>query len=140
MKAQRIIRMQMMLIGLGAAMLLASPARAQQDMDPTGFDVNPGTPKVERQVAKRAAAQSVAPAKEANAEGVIPEALWSGQATKQEADFSRMILVDAAMVMILIAGVVSIVLYAMAATKRERRLDPILQDSPYGPVSGATTH
>ena len=139
MKAQRIVRMQVMLMGLGAAMLLASSARAQQDMDPTAFDVNPGTPKVERQVAQRTA-QSAAPAKEANTEGVIPAALWSGQATKQEADFSRLIVVDASMVLILMAGIASIVLYAMAATKRERRLEPILQDSPYGPVSGATTH
>ena len=139
MKAQRIVRMQLMLMGLGVAMLLASSARAQQDMDPTAFDVNPGTPKVERQVAQQTA-QSAAPAKEANTEGVIPAALWSGQATKQEADFSRLIVVDASMVLILMAGIASIVLYAMAATKRERRLEPILQDSPYGPVSGATTH
>ena len=140
MKAQRIVRMQLMLMGLGAAMLLASSARAQQDMDPTAFDVNPGTPKVERQVAQQTAQSSVAAAKESNPEGVIPAALWSGQATKQEADFSRLIVVDASMVLILMAGIASIVLYAMAATKRERRLEPILQDSPYGPVSGATTH
>ncbi len=142
MKLHKIVRMQVMLMGLGAALLLASSAYAQQDMDPTDFPMNPGTPKVERHVVRRAAL-NVDPASGMKADAAIaPAALWSGQSTQQESDLDRMIVVDATMVVILVAGIGAIVLYAMAATKRERRLQPILQDTPYGPVpvSGATTH
>jgi hypothetical protein len=142
MRLQRIVRMQAMLIGLGAALFLASSAYAQQDMDPTDFPVNPGTPKMERHVDLRAA-QSVAPAVGADkmqAESVASVGLWSNQSTREEADFNRAIAIDAVVIMIMMAGVVAIVLYAMAATKRERYLEPVLQDTRYGPVSGATTH
>jgi hypothetical protein len=139
MKLHTTVRMQMMLMGIGAALLLASSAYAQQDMDPTDFPINPGTPKVERHMAQRTA-QNVAPANRVETEAVAPAALWSVESTQQESDFTRMIAVDATMVVILMAGIGAIVLYAMAATKRERRLQPILQDPRYGPVSGATTH
>jgi hypothetical protein len=135
MKIQKMVRGQLMLMGLGAALVLASSARAQQDMDPTYFDINPGTPKVERK------AQHVAAARKVNTETATPAALWSNQNTRQEADFSRLIIVDASMVLILMAGLASIVLYAMAATRRERQQ---LQFSPasasYGPARGVTTH
>ena len=139
MRMHKTVRMQMMLMGLGAALLLASSAYAQQDMDPTDFPVNPGTQQVERHVALRTA-QNVEPAYRLNTEAVAPAGLWSGQSTRQESDFTRMIAVDATMAVILMAGIGAIVLYAKAATKRERHLQPILPDSPYGPVSGATTH
>ena len=139
MKLHKIVRMRMMLIGLGAALLLASSAYAQQDMDPTDFPVNPGTPKVERHVAQRTA-RNLEPANGVEMAAFLPGGLGSDQSTQQESDFMRMILVDATMAVILMAGIGAIVLYAKAATKRERRLQPILPDSPYGPVSGATTH
>ena len=53
MKFQNKIRMQMIMVGLGAALLMAGSARAQQDMDPTYFDVNPGTPAASKVVAVR---------------------------------------------------------------------------------------
>jgi hypothetical protein len=139
MKLHKIVRMQAMLMGLGAALLLASSAYAQQDMDPTDFPVNPGTPKVERHAVLRAA-RNVEPANGVATASFLPGVLGSGQSTQQESDFTRMIVVDATMAVILMAGIGAIVLYAKAATKRERRLRPILQDRQYSPVSGATTH
>jgi len=139
MKLQKIVRMQMMLMGLGAALLLASSAYAQQDMDPTDFPVNPGTPKVERHAVQRTV-RNVEPANAVETAAFLPGALESDQNTQQETDFTRLIVVDATMVVILMAGIGAIVLFAKAATKRERRLQPILQDTRYGPVSGATTH
>ena len=47
MKLHNIVRTQLMLMGLGAALLFAGSACAQQDMDPTDFPINSGTPKVE---------------------------------------------------------------------------------------------
>jgi hypothetical protein len=117
MKIQKMVRGQLMLMGLGAALLLASSARAQQDMDPTYFDINPGTPKVERN-----AAQNVTAASNVNTEAAAPAPLWSNQSTHEEAVFSRLIIVDASMVLILMAGLASIVLYVMAATRRVRQL------------------
>ena len=51
MEFRKVIRMQVLLMGLGASLLLAISARAQQDMDPAAFDVNPGTPHVAKVVA-----------------------------------------------------------------------------------------
>jgi hypothetical protein len=139
MKLQKIVRTQVVLIGLGAALLLASSAYAQQDMDPTDFPTNPGTVKVERHALQQTA-QAIAPAKQAHAERIVPAALFTGPSTQEESDFSRLVIVDAGMIVILMVGVAAIVLYAKAATKRERRLQPILPDGPYSSVSGATTH
>ncbi len=138
MKLHKIVRMQMMLIGLGAALLLASSAYAQQDMDPTDFPVNPSTPKVEL-VAQRTA-QNLELASGVETAAFLPAALGSDQSTQQESGFTRMNSVDLTMVGILIIGIGAIVLYARSATKRQRHLQPVLPDSPYGPVSGATTH
>src|SRR5690348_8683131 len=55
MELQKKIRMQMMMVGLGAALLMAGSARAQQDMDPTYFDINPGTPAVTKAAVVRVA-------------------------------------------------------------------------------------
>jgi hypothetical protein len=137
MKFRKVIRMQVMLMGLGAALLLASSAHAQQDMDPTAFDVNPGTPHVAK-VAAGHVAQSSAVANKTDAAASASQSLWSGQGTKQEADLARLTIVDGTMVLILMAGVGLIVLYAMAATKRERRLEMSPQSGSYSSASGAT--
>ena len=135
MKIQKMVRGQLMLMGLGAALVLASSARAQQDMDPTPFDINPGTPEAAQQVA-----QHVAAASKVNTEAAAPTFLWSNQDARQEADFSRLNTVDASVVLILMAGVASIVLYAVAATRRERQLQFSPANASYGPARGVTTH
>jgi hypothetical protein len=94
MKFQNMVRMQVMLMGLGAALLLASSAHAQQDMDPTDFPVNPGTPQ---SVKVNVARTMPAAAKEASYEAMVPVSLWSNQDTKQEADLNRMAIVDGTM-------------------------------------------
>jgi len=42
MKFQKMIRVQLMLVGLGAGLLLAKPVYAQQDTDPTLFEAASG--------------------------------------------------------------------------------------------------
>lgn len=137
MEFRKMVRTQVMLMGLGAALLLASSAQAQQDMDPTAFDVNPGTPHVDKSAVRTA--QSLPAAKKAYSEAGVPATLWSGQ-DKQEADLARLTIVDATMVVIMMAGIGLIVLYAMAATRRERRLQISPQTAPYTPASRATAH
>jgi hypothetical protein len=49
-----------------------------------------------------------------------------------------MAIVDAGVALILFGGVVAIVLYARAATRRERMIRVSRMNSPYSPVSAAT--
>jgi len=56
MKLQSIVRASMIVMGLGVALLLASPMRAQQEINPDTFDINPGTPKAELVAAAPASA------------------------------------------------------------------------------------
>ncbi len=136
MKFQNKIRMQMMMLGLGAALLMAGSARAQQDMDPTYFDVNPGTPAVSKAVAVRAAQGLQAARENASAESTL--ALANRSDVTLEAGVTRMAIVDAGVALILLTGIVSIVIYAMAATRRERALRVSPMTAPYTPVSAAT--
>jgi hypothetical protein len=138
MKMRKMIRLQM-LLGLGATLLLAGSARAQQEVDPTSFDVNPGTPVAEQAMVP-VAQPIIQTANDTPRESLVSTALWSRQATHQETDMARMTLVGALLVVILIAGTALIVVYAKLATRRQRHMEPILSDSPYGPASGATTH
>ena len=136
MELQKKIRMQMVMVGLGAALLLAGSARAQQDMDPTYFDVNPGTPAVSKAAAIRVAQSSPAVNENGSTQGALTLAV-SKEATL-EAGVARMAIVDAGVVLVLLGGIFSIVLYAMAATRRERNLGVSRVNAPYRPVSAAT--
>jgi hypothetical protein len=138
MKMQTLVRMHM-LMGLGAALFLASSVRAQQDVDPTTFDINPGTAKLEQATAPRPVLK-VEAAKSVASESMISAALWSKRATKQETGLPRFSVVDTLVVLILVAGAGLIVAYAKIATRRERHLQPVLRDTSYGPASSATTH
>jgi hypothetical protein len=139
MKFRRVIRIQLVLMALGAVLLVASPAHAQQDMAPTDFDVNPGVPHIDAKAVAQTARVSAA-SKPADSEASIPASLWSGQASQEETDLARLTVVDAAMIAIMLGGVGLIVLYAMAATRRERRLETSLGTGPYPRASGATAH
>jgi hypothetical protein len=138
MEFRKMIRMQIMLLGLGATLLLASAANAQQDMDPTFFQITPGTPHVDKSAVRTA--QIPAVPKKVNSDAVVPASLWSGQETKQEADLARLTIMDGLMVVIMMAGIGLIVLYAMAATRRERRLQISPESASYTPASSATAH
>jgi hypothetical protein len=136
MKFQTKIRTQMLMVGLGAALLMAGSARAQQDIDPTYFDINPGTPAVSEVVVAQAAQSLPRATENGSAQNALM--LASSKDATLEAGVARMAIVDTGVALILFGGVIAIVLYAKAATRRER-LDKVSQvNPPYAPVSPAT--
>ena len=133
MKFQTKIRMQLIMVGLGAALLMAGSARAQQDMDPTYFDVSPGAPTVRQDIVVRTAQNTPAAVENVQGQSVVA----SGDSTL-ESGMTRIAVVDASIAVILFGGVLAIGLYAMAATRRERGLQVSPRSAPYAPVSAAT--
>ena len=134
MKIQKRLRLQI-LIGLGAALLMAGSVRAQQDIDPTFFDVNPGGPTVNEEAVMRAALHEQT--KIENAAARDSAVVASGDSTLESA-MTRMAIVDAGVALVLFGGIISIVLYAMAATRRELFPQVQRRNAPYTPVSAAT--
>ena len=136
MKLQNGIRMQVIMVGLGAALLMAGTARAQQDMDPTYFDVNPGTPAAGKVVVVRTAQNSPAAKENASAESTL--ALANRSDVTLETSVTRIAVVDSGIVLILLAGVVMIARYAVAAARGARVPRISKMTRPYTPVSAAT--
>jgi hypothetical protein len=136
MKFQNKIRMQMVMLGLGAALLMAGSARAQQDMDPTYFDVKPGTPAVSKAVVVRTAQNLQAAKENVSAESTL--ALANRSDVTLETSVTRIAVVDSGVALILLAGVVLIARYAVAAARGARvpRISKVTR--PYTPVSAAT--
>lgn len=62
MKFNRIVRMQMMVMGAAAALFLANAAHAQQEVDPAFFDSTAGVAMADAGSAAQAASPSYAPA------------------------------------------------------------------------------
>lgn len=139
MKVQKMVRMQMMLVGLGAALALGGSAYAQQEVTPTTFDVNPGIPQAVSSTAA-GVAQSAVPAKETKVEPTVSASLWGSANTKQEADLVRLLVIDTMMVVIMMIGIGLIVLYAKAATRRERHLKIYPESATYTSAPGAAAH
>jgi hypothetical protein len=117
MKIQRAFQTRALLAGLGTALLLAIPARAQQDMDPTCFDVKPGTPHADHRAPVRTAAHSTAAVEKMQSQSAAD--LPAFKDATLEANLVRVTVADFAALAILFGGVILIVLYAMAATRRE---------------------
>src|SRR5579864_418701 len=114
MKIQKVFRLQaIFLAGLGAALLLAVPVRAQQDMDPTYFDVKPAAPRTEHRAIVRTAARS-AVTEEKKMQSQSAADLPAFKDSTLEANLVRVTVADFAAVMILCGGVILIALYAMA--------------------------
>jgi hypothetical protein len=137
MKLQNIVRVPMMVMGLGVALLLASPVRAQQDIDPDTFDINPGTPAAE---VVAAAPVSAAPVLALDASQSVPVS----QAVISGADWNGMFAaplnaVDVTMILILAIGTGLVAIYTVAATRRQRRFSATRNAVPTS-TSGATTH
>lgn len=136
MKMQTLVGMQM-LMGLGAALLLASSGHAQQTMEPA----SPYSAAPADQTEKVAKVPVI---KSNGSENVVATALGSAQATREESDLARAMVADVIMLAILMAGIAAIAMYAMAATRRNRLLEPVLRDRlqqvSYSPASGATPH
>jgi len=135
MELQKKIRMQAMMLGLGAALLMAGSARAQQEMDPTYFDINPGTPAVSQAAPVRLA---TAPAGKADGQAQSALTLATSKEDTLEAGVMRMAIVDTGIALILVGGILSIVAYALLATRRERSRRPSRANVSYYPVSAAT--
>lgn len=83
MKFQKMIRMQLLMAGFGAMLLLPGFARAQQDVDPTIFDVNPTA--LERNTAAPVqTAQNVAPVAVAAERPAASNAIDAAQVTSAD--------------------------------------------------------
>lgn len=136
MKFQNRIRMQMLMVGLGAALLMAGSARAQQDMNPTFFGVNPGTPAVSKAVVAQAGHRSQAAKENRSAEGTL--ALANRSDVTLETGVTRIAIVDSGIVLILLAGVILIARYAVAAARGARVPRVSKMTSRYTPASAAT--
>jgi len=136
MKIQNAIRMQVIMVGLGAALLMAGTARAQQDMDPTYFDVKPGTPAAGKVAVVRTAQNLQAAKENASAESTL--ALANRSDVTLETSVTRIAVVDSGIVLILLAGVVLIARYAVAAARGARVPRISRMTRPYTPVSAAT--
>src|SRR5260370_40725936 len=137
MKIQKAFRTRAMLLaGLGAALLIATPARAQQDMDPTYFDINPGAPRAEHLTHVRTAVNAAAIGEKKMQSQSVSDLPAFKDATL-EANLVRVTVAAVASLAILFGGVILIALYATAATRRERRVQALL-DGPYSPTPGAT--
>src|SRR5260221_2772761 len=106
MKSQKRIRIQMVLVGLGAALLMAGSARAQQDMDPTYFDIKPGTPAVQKAAVVRSA-QSYIPARTGGKDAASALAGASGEDADLETGVTRVGVIDVGIALILFCGIVS---------------------------------
>jgi len=134
MKMQTLVRMQM-LMGLGAALLFASSVRAQQTMDPASSNSVTSGPSEKRAM--------VPVIENDGSESVISTAVGGRSATPQETELARAMVADLIMLAILMAGITAIAMYALAATRRNRLLEPVLRDRLqrvfYSPASGATT-
>jgi hypothetical protein len=116
MKSPSKFRMSMMAIGFGAAILLAAPARAQQEVDPTYFDITPGTPAIKAAPVRTAQEVPAAVQKSGNAESAL--AIATGKDATLEAGLTRVLVLDIALALIFVGGFASIVAYALLATKR----------------------
>jgi hypothetical protein len=133
MNFQRIVRVPMIVMGLGVALLLAGPVRAQQEIGPDTFDVNPGTPKAELVAAAPVAAPNAIQNSGVTQASIMPASNWDGSFA------ASLNAVDVTMVVILALGTGLVALYTVAATRRQRRRAYPVRSYVYAQNSGATT-
>jgi hypothetical protein len=138
MKPQGILRTSMIVVGLGVASLLATPVRAQTEIAPDSFDINPGTPKAEIVHVAEASAAPVGTANARQENTVAQAAVVSG--SNWDGMFAAPLnAVDVTMILILAVGTGFVAVYTVAATRRQRRFSPAQGNLPAS-TSGATTH
>ena len=113
MKFQKIICVPGVLLALGAALLLASSARAQQEVEPTTFEIVPGEPANEQPAAGRAVHGSDA-AKEAKAVAAPQAATQGRKEPATEATIWQVTASDIAGLLVLTTGMGVVVLCAIA--------------------------
>jgi hypothetical protein len=130
MKFQKMIRIQMMLMGLGAGLLLARPVCAQQDTDPTLFDDSSNTFAMDQ---TQNATTSAEAAKVAATDSAAPLAT-------QEMNAARLTSVDTSAVVLLMIAIGSIVVLGMAEAVRGSRRRTWRERTPGSFPTGATAH
>jgi len=138
-KFQKTIRVQMALLGLGAALVLGSPVRAQQDMDPTYFEINPGVSQDQRASATQTA-QSLAGVGAPRVEAAAPVEMQKDGDAAQIADTAQLTQVDSVTMLVLIACSGFIVLYGVTETRRERQRKISPASASFVPSTPATAH
>ena len=132
MKFQKMIRVQMMLVGLGAGLLLARPVRAQQEVDPTFFEAASGASQLDQAAAVNAAL-SLKATKSAAADSAAP-------LVAQEVNAAQLTSVDAKTIVVLMVGIGSIVLLGMADAVRGNRRRTWRESTPSAFPTGATAN
>ena len=129
MKFQKMIRVQMMLVGLGAGLLLARPVRAQQEVNPTLFEAAQPATQLDQAAAVNAAPSLEAAAADSAAPIVVGEV-----------GASQLTPFDANVIIVLMIGIGSIVLLGMAETVRGSRRRTWREEAPSGFPAGATAN
>lgn len=128
MNYRNFIRVQLALVAFGVALVLASPVRAQQETDPTTFDVNPRTPQLV--VASAQTQAAVIPS--GNVQLAAIQHATEQQATStlpvQNADVSVSLQPKDFLLMVICIG--SSWLLALGAIRFERRRRPLSGDAP----------
>ena len=131
MKFQKMIRVQLMLLGLGAALVMAKPACAQQDTDPTLFESSGEASQPDQAAALNAAPPSAVIRVTAYAYATPPV---------QELDQAKMTALDIKTVLALMIGIGSIVLLGMAEAVRGSRSRTWRERKADGFATGAAAY
>jgi hypothetical protein len=112
MKFKNIIRVQLMLVGLGAGLLVAKPALAQQDSDPTLFESPYAASSTDQEGLNTAALPAAA---------MSAPAVTTAASPVLEADTAEFTAIDTDTNLVFMAGMGLFVLLAMALTSRGNR-------------------
>jgi hypothetical protein len=131
MKFQKMIRIQLMLVGLGAGLLVAKPVLAQQDTDPTLFEVASDPSQLDQ--GSFNVAPPPAAAVKANADSELPPA-------EQEANAVGLAALDVKTILALMVAIGSIVLLGMAEAVRGSRRRTWREKASDGFPAGVTAN
>src|SRR5216684_28808 len=131
MKFQKMIRVQLMLMGLGAGLLLSKPVFAQQDTDPTLFEAASDASQPDQAGFNVAAPPEAA--KKVSADSTAPLVV-------QEADAAALTTLDMNMILALMTGIGSIVLLGIAEAVRGSRRRTWREEASSGFPNRATAN
>jgi hypothetical protein len=129
MKFQKMVRVQLMLVGLGAGLTFAKPVCAQQDTDPTLFEA--ASDATQPDLAGFNAATPPEAAKNVAPDAAAPLVL-------QEEGAAALTALDVNTILALMAGIGSIVLLGMAEAVRGSRRRTWRAEASSGFPGGAT--
>jgi hypothetical protein len=128
MKFQKMIRVQLMLVGLGAGLLMAKPVFAQQDTDPTLFEATNVASQPDQ------VSFNVPPTSEGT---IAATANPTVQPSVQETYAAALTAADVNMILTLMIGIGAIVLLGIAEVVRGSRRRTWKAEASEGLPSGA---